>query len=272
MSYNPIDFFEVLQKATEVVYSAGTFIRENRNKVSVEEIESKSINSLVSYVDKNAEKILVEGLTPLIHDVGFITEEDTIEQENKSFTWIIDPLDGTTNFLHDIPVFSISVALVKEEEAILGIVYEVVGDEMFTAIKGHGSFLNGHPIYVSKAENVEEVVFATGFPYKKENLTPAHFSALKNVLENTRGIRRIGTAAVDLCFVACGRFGVYYETSLNPWDVAAGGLIVLEAGGKVSTIQKKNHWLSGESILAYAPGLETGVNHLLVDFISPQQA
>lgn len=272
MSEISINFFEVLQKATDVVYSADSFIRENRNKVSVEEIESKSINSLVSFVDKNAEKILVEGLSPLIKNAGFITEEDTIEQGNKSFTWVIDPLDGTTNFLHDIPVFSISVALVKEEEAILGIVYEVVGDEMFTAVKSSGAFLNGKKINVSNAEKVEDVVFATGFPYKKEHLTQAHFSTLKNVLENTRGIRRIGSAAVDLCFVACGRFGVYYETSLNPWDVAAGGLIVLEAGGKVSTIQKKNHWLSGESILAYAPGLETGVNHLLADFISPQQA
>jgi myo-inositol-1(or 4)-monophosphatase len=257
----------ILEKAILVVREASAFIRANRNTVGQEQVEVKSVNSLVSYVDKKAENILVSGLQSLLPEAGFITEEATTGQSSKEYTWIIDPLDGTTNFLHDIPLFCVSVALVKDNTPVIGIVHEIVADEMFWAIAGSGAFLNGQPIRVSGAGKIEDVLFATGFPYEKKNLTEAHFTSLKKILSRTRGIRRLGTAAADLCYVACGRFGVYYETSLNPWDVAAGGLIVTEAGGKVTTIQKKDTWLSGESILAFAPGLETGMDEVLSDFI-----
>lgn len=266
MSGSQSDLSGILEKAIEVVREASAFIRDNRRAVSQEHVEIKSVNSLVSYVDKKAEYILVNGLSPLIPDAGFITEEATTEQSSKEYTWIIDPLDGTTNFLHDIPLFCVSVALVKEKSPVLGIVHEIVADEMFWAVAGSGAFLNGQPIRVSQADKIEDVLFATGFPYEKKNLTKPHFTSLQKILGRTRGIRRLGTAAADLCYVACGRFGVYYETSLSPWDVAAGGLIVTEAGGKVTTIRKKDDWLSGQSILAFAPGLEAGMDEVLSDF------
>ena len=258
----------IIEKAIDVVREASTFIRANRYSVSQELVEIKSVNSLVSYVDKKAEHILVNGLNPLIRGAGFITEEATTGQSSKEYTWIIDPLDGTTNFLHNIPLFCVSVALVKDNAPVLGIVHEIVADEMFWAVTGSGAFMNGQPIRVSVSDKIEDVLFATGFPYEKKNLTNAHFTSLKKILGRTRGIRRLGTAAADLCYVACGRFGVYYETSLNPWDVAAGGLIVTEAGGKVTTIRKKDGWLSGESILAFAPGLEAGMDEVLSDFFA----
>jgi myo-inositol-1(or 4)-monophosphatase len=262
-SYNPE---ELLEKALNVVYEAGSFIRLHRKKVLLEEIEEKGINSLVSFVDKTTEKILVEGFRPLIPEAGFITEEDTVEQSEKKWTWIIDPLDGTTNFLHDIPVFCISVALLYENSPELAIVYEVAGDEMFTAIKNKGAFLNSNPIRVTTEKNTKDVLFGTGFPYEKSNLTSAHLCVLQKVLQHTRGIRRIGSAAVDLCYVACGRFGAFYETDLNPWDVAAGGMIVREAGGLVTSLYGTHSWLTGKNILAYAPGLEKETLILMEDF------
>lgn len=258
----------ILNNALDVVRNAGNFIRSQRDNVGHDDVEVKSENSLVSFVDKKAEEILVQGLRPLIPDAGFITEEATTGQSSQKFTWVIDPLDGTTNFLHGIPVFCVSVALVKENKPVLGIVYEIMQDEMFWALAGQGAFLNDRSIIVSKAVKSEDVLFATGFPYEKENLSLAHYTSLHKVLRKSRGIRRLGAAAADLCYVACGRFGVFYETNLNPWDVAAGGLIVLEAGGNVSTIKHTDDWLKGESILAFPPSLEEDVKELLSDFIS----
>ncbi|MFZ1704530.1 MAG: inositol monophosphatase family protein [Saprospiraceae bacterium] len=266
MDDRSIDLQFVLNETQYVVKEAGEFIRSQRKKFKQGDIEEKSANSLVTYVDKTAEKILVSGLAALLPESGFVTEENTTTQSNQYFTWVIDPLDGTTNFLYDIPIFSVSVALLKDGVPVLGIVYEIVQDELFTAIAGLGAYLNGNPIKVTNEKETKNVVFATGFPYEKENLTKAHFSSLELILSQTRGIRRLGSAAVDLCYVACGRFGVYYELDLNPWDVAAGGLIVEEAGGIVTALKGQQSWLTGKNILAYAPNLKEGVFQLLVDF------
>ena len=177
---------ELLNNAVEVVYAAGAFIRSNRKKVLQEDIEEKGTNSLVSFVDKTTEKILVEGLRLLIPEAGFITEEDMVTQGKKTWTWVIDPLDGTTNFLHDIPVFSVSVALLFEDNPEIAIVYEVVGDEMFTAIKNKGAFLNSLPIRVTSETNTKNVLFGTGFPYEKDNLTNGHLLSLIHISEPTR--------------------------------------------------------------------------------------
>lgn len=257
---------KILAGVVDVVYHTGDFIRSCRNQVNVEDIEVKDINSLVSYVDKTAEQKLVASLADIWPAAGFITEESTVAQSEKEWTWIIDPLDGTTNFLHDIPVFSISVALAYQKTVVLGVVYEIVRDEMFTAISGQGAQLNGKTIYVTTASDVANIVVATGYPYAKEKLLDTHFLVLRKVLESTRGIRRLGSAAVDLCYVACGRFGMYYELHLNPWDVAAGGLIVQEAGGVVSDLEDKHPWLSGQSILAYGSSLEKGALALIKEF------
>ena len=215
-------------------------------------LEEKELNSLVSYVDKQAEVQLVKGLSKLIPEAGFITEEDTIDQTGRVYTWIIDPLDGTTNFLNQVPHFAISVALQKNEQTILGIVKEVNSGEEWTAIKNKGAYLDGKKINVSQ-KPFHSILVATGFPYSNDHDYNSYFSILKYWLTETRGMRRLGSAALDLCYVACGRYGAYYETTLNAWDVAAGALIVEEAGGKVSDFSNGQDFLFGGEILASSP-------------------
>jgi len=246
------DIDNLLKDALEVIRSTSQFIKSQVDQVSSDDIEEKEMNSLVSYVDKEAENQLVDGLSKLIADAGFITEEDTVDQKGKAYTWIIDPLDGTTNFLNKVPHYAISVALQKDNETILGVVKEVNSGEEWTAKKGRGAFLNGNKIKVS-TKPFHETLVATGFPYTNDHDYDAYFEIMKHWLTNTRGVRRLGSAALDLCYVACGRYGAYYEATLNAWDVAAGALIVEEAGGKVSDFSGGNNYLFGGEILASSP-------------------
>ncbi len=238
------------KKSCEIVKEVGRFIKEERGKVSTEQIETKSLNSLVSYVDKTAETKLVKQLEKLLPGSTFLTEEETIEQKTGKYRWIIDPLDGTTNFLHQLPCFAVSVALEIEEEICLGIVYEVNNDECFCAWKNGGSFLNNQPIHVSKTKHLSDSLIATGFPYRDFSLETPYFKAFHAFMKNTRGIRRFGAAAVDLSYVACGRFDAFYEYGLNAWDVAAGVLLVQEAGGKVFDFKGRNNYLFGGEMVA----------------------
>ena len=224
-------------------------------QVSNGSIETKSLNSLVSYVDKTAELRLVEGLEPLLPDAVFLTEEETVVQGKGKLRWIIDPLDGTTNFLHQLPFFAISVALEQQGEIVLGIVYEINRQECFYAWKQGGAFLNGRPIQTSSAAGFADCIVATGFPYHDYSRQEAYLRVLGHFMQNTRGIRRFGSAALDLAFVACGRFDFFFEYSLNAWDVAAGAFLVQEAGGKVSDFSGGNNYLFGREIIACAAGL-----------------
>ncbi len=244
---------KIKNEALVVVKEAADFIRQQRNRVLKSQVIEKGINSLVSYVDQEAENILIRGLQQIIPEAGFISEEEMVEQSKKKLTWIIDPLDGTTNFLHSIPYFSVSVALYDGKDIVLGIVHEVIGNEVFYATKGGGAFLNNQNIQVSDRSYFHDILIGTGFPYKTEHTQAAHFKALQQVLLSTRGIRRIGSAALDLCYVACGRFGAFYEHTLNAYDIAAGALIVQEAGGIVSDYQGGPDWLFEGEILATAP-------------------
>jgi myo-inositol-1(or 4)-monophosphatase len=244
---------EFQDKAKYIVNQAAAFIKENLSVVASKDVIEKGTNSLVSYVDQQAEKILVAGLQELLPESGFITEEEMIEQSQAEWTWIIDPLDGTTNFLHAVPFFSVSVALYDGKDIVLGIVQQVMSGEVFCAIKNQGAFLDGKKIRVTDRKDFSDVLIGTGFPYKTEHTADGHFEALKDVLTHTRGIRRIGSAALDLCYVACGRYGAFYEHHLNPYDIAAGALIVREAGGVVSDYKGKDHWLFEGEILACAP-------------------
>jgi myo-inositol-1(or 4)-monophosphatase len=243
----------ICQQALNVVLEAAKFIRSNFNLISEADVAEKGQNSLVSFVDKESEKILVNGLCKIIPDAGFITEEEMVEQSRKRWTWIIDPLDGTTNFLCGAPYFSVSIALYDGQNPIVGIVHEVMHREVFHAIQGRGSWLNGVPIRTSPKKSFHEILVGTGFPYHTANTQHGHFSALQEVLSKTRGIRRFGSAALDLCYVACGRFGAFYENALNAYDIAAGALIVQEAGGVITDFRGENNWLEKGEILATAP-------------------
>lgn len=251
----------------ELCREVGIFIKMQEQKVNAQQIETKSKNSLVSYVDKTAEKTLVEELTKLLPQAGFIAEEGTSTKKGEDYNWIIDPLDGTTNFLHRIPTYAVSVALQYKDEIIIGVVYEVNRDECFYAWKAGGAFLNGIKINTSEARELKDSLLATGFPYYDYKRVDAYFNLLKDLAHNTRGIRRIGSAAVDLAYVACGRFDAFFEYSLHAWDVAAGALLVTEAGGSISDFAGKENWLFGKEIIASNSGIKAEIRSKLDQFM-----
>lgn len=227
------------------------------------EVDLKSINNLVTEVDKNTERFLVHGLKHILPVSTFLTEEETVEQEQGDYRWIIDPIDGTTNFVHGIPAYAISLALQFKEETIFGIVHEINLNEQFYAIKGEGAFLNESKISVSDTKQLENSLIATGFPYDEFHREEEYWSALRQFTHKTRGIRRLGSAAVDLCYVACGRFDCFFEYSLSPWDVAGGAFIVQEAGGQVSDFSKGENWLFGKEIIATNKHLHSDCHQII---------
>lgn len=245
-----MDIQNILNEMIACVKEVGAFQEQEIDKIIAAQIETKDVNSLVSYVDKESEQMLVAKAQSLLPDSGFITEENVIANEEKAYTWIIDPLDGTTNYLHRIPHYSISVALKKNEDLILGIVYDPAKKECFHAIIGHGAFLNGKAISISENQQLAEAIIVTGFPYSNSYDVDQYVELVKYWLLNTRGIRRLGSAALDLAYIACGRLDAYYEANLNAWDLAAGQLLVEEAGGKCTDINAGPEVLSTGSIIA----------------------
>lgn len=264
---------EICKQAVEIVRTTGKFIESHAGKVTIENIELKGKNSLVSFVDKEAERMLVDGLASILPGSVFYTEEDTITNKDGEWQWVVDPLDGTTNFLHNIPAYSVSVALRHNQESIIGIVYYISVNEMFHAIKGKGAFLNGKAIRVSE-KLTNKALLATGFPYYDFTYIDEYIDVLKLLMRETRGLRRMGSAAIDLAYVASGRFDIFFEYGLNPWDVAAGALIVKEAGGTVTDFSRGENYLFTKQIVAGNPIVHNDViglieEHLGVDLKLP---
>ncbi|MCS5491067.1 inositol monophosphatase family protein [Algoriphagus limi] len=241
---------QLLEQTQEIAKSVGAFIRKERQHFDVQKVEHKGFNDLVSYVDKEAERRIVEQLGQIFPEAGFITEEGTNSTRAEVYNWVIDPLDGTTNFIHGLPIFSVSIALMEREEVILGVVYEINLHECFYAIKGGGAFCNETPIHVSKAPNLAASLIATGFPYYNFEQIDKYLAALKSLMQSTHGLRRFGSAAVDLAYVAMGRIEGFFEYNLNSYDVAAGSLIVKEAGGKVTDFSGGSDYIFGRQIVA----------------------
>jgi myo-inositol-1(or 4)-monophosphatase len=234
-----------------LVKEAGSFIRKEAKGFDISKIEYKGrSNDLVSYVDKETEKILVAGLRKILPKAGFIGEEGASEEGQDGLQWVIDPLDGTTNFLHGMPSFSISVGLIQGKDILIGVVYEINLDECFYAWKAGGAFLNGNKISISSVNELQKSLIATGFPYSLRGKTDEYFEIIKHMVNHSHGLRRLGSAAVDLCYVACGRFEAYFEFNLHIWDIAAGILIVEEAGGKITDYSGGDDFLYGKELLA----------------------
>lgn len=234
---------------------AGSFIRQERKTFDAGSVEVKSFNQLVSYVDKTAEKQLVTGLKIVFPEAGFITEEDTINSEEKEWMWVIDPLDGTTNFIHNIPVYSVSIGLLKNKMPMLGVVYEINRDELFYAWKNGGAYLNGSRIYVKENAELSKSLLATGFPYYDFKIMEQYLNALKYLITHTTGMRRMGSAAVDLAYTACGRFDGFFEYGLSPWDVAGGICLIEEAGGIVKDFTGADDYIFGKTIVGSSKSL-----------------
>lgn len=240
----------ICELTCELARNAGEFIRSERSKLVSSSIETKGKNDFVTEVDKASEVFLVKGLSQILPGSGFITEEGTATKKDESFVWIIDPIDGTTNFIHGAPPYSISIALQQDEKTVLGIIYEITADECFYAYSGGKAWLNGEEISVSPVENLENSLIATGFPYKDLGRMNAFNETLEYFFHNSQGVRRLGSAAVDLAYVACGRYDGFYEYNLNAWDVAAGAFIVEMAGGKVADFKGDGNFLFGKEIIA----------------------
>jgi myo-inositol-1(or 4)-monophosphatase len=242
-----------LEKITNQVCSlaaeTGQFLRNEISRLKASDIEIKSINNFVTYVDKQSEERLVKGLSMILPGSGFIAEENPSLQK-KELTWIVDPLDGTTNFIHGVPLYSISIALMENDEIILGVIYEVNLEECFYTWRDEKSFLNGKIIRVSQVPHLKESLFATGFPYYDYSRLEHYLNLFRYMMQFSHGIRRLGSAAADLAYVACGRYDGFYEYGLSPWDVAAGTLIVKNAGGIVSDFEGGRNYIFGKEIIA----------------------
>lgn len=237
-------------KVIAIARLTGNFIRKESMNFDAKSVEFKGLNDMVSYVDKTAEQQLVYNLSKLLPGAGFTTEEETVNSKGEVFNWIIDPLDGTTNFIHGIPAYSISIALYEEDQPVIGVIYEINRGEMFYSYKGGEAYLNNKVIRVSSRPSLFECLLATGFPYYQFDKQPQYMALLSDMMQKCHGLRRIGSAAVDLAYVACGRFDAFFEYNLNAYDVAGGAYLVQQAGGRIMNFSGGDEFIEKREILA----------------------
>jgi myo-inositol-1(or 4)-monophosphatase len=234
----------------ELAREVGRFIFEERQKFTADDIIHKGKSDMVTYVDKTSEAKIVSALRELLPGSGFIAEEGTAVDNGEKYRWVIDPLDGTTNYIHGISPFAVSIALLEGHEIVMGVVYEISLDEMFYAWRGSKAYLNGKEIHVSTASKTSDALIATGFPYYDFSKLDKYMEAMNFFMRNSHGMRRLGSAAADLAYVAAGRFEGFYEHALHSWDVAAGIIIIKQAGGRVCDFQGGDNYLFGGEMIA----------------------
>ncbi len=244
-----MDVSSVLITAERIARAAGVLLREAYHQPR--QIEYKGEVDLVTPTDRASEELIVSSLHDAFPDHAILAEEGGTDGRDSPLTWLVDPLDGTTNFAHAFPVFAVSMALRGPEGLLVGVVYDPLRDECFTAARGQGAHLNGQPIHVSACSTLDQALLATGFPYDRRTVADNNVTAFGTFIRRCQGIRRAGAAALDLSYVACGRLDGYWEMRLKPWDVSAGALIVREAGGKVTDYHGVEHeMLDGHNIVA----------------------
>ena len=241
---------KICQQVCSLVKEVGVFIQTEQSKINSGNIEVKGLNDFVTYVDKTSEKMLVEVLLKILPEAGFITEEKTISKKGEHYNWIIDPVDGTTNFIHSLPIYCISIGLMRDEKIILGVIYEINFEECFYAWENSKAYMNGKEIKVSNTSKLKDSLLATGFPYHDYGKLNEYLKLFQHYMKNTHGVRRLGSAAADMAYVACGRFEGFYEYGLQPWDVAAGVIIIQQAGGKLSDFSGGNNYIFGRELIA----------------------
>jgi myo-inositol-1(or 4)-monophosphatase len=234
--------------AARVARKAGQVLQKRLGRTK--RIDYKGAVNLVTEMDFLSEKIIVSEIRKQHPDHGFLAEEKARKQTLSPYRWIIDPLDGTTNYAHGYPLYGVSIALERQGEIVLGVVYDPSRDELFVAQEGKGARLNGRRIRVSSVRELSRSLLATGFPYDLRDNPVNNFDHFQNFAYRVHAVRRSGSAALDLCYVAAGRFDGFWEMKLGPWDLAAGSLMVREAGGKVSDFQGRPLGLDGSCVLA----------------------
>jgi myo-inositol-1(or 4)-monophosphatase len=233
----------------QIAREAGKIIREDYDKIETN-IKHKGNIDLVTETDLKCDKLLRERIQSKFPEDCIIIEESEIINQTSKRRWIIDPLDGTTNFSHRFPFCAVSIGLEIKGEIHYAVVYNPVLNELFEAEKGKGAFLNGNKISVSKTDKMSNALVATGFPYDRWEKADEYIKDYLVFMKRTQGVRRVGAAAIDLCYVACGRLDGFFERKLKPWDTAAGSLIVTEAGGTVSQFSGASYSCFDETVLA----------------------
>jgi myo-inositol-1(or 4)-monophosphatase len=241
-----------LNVAVKAARRAGSIITRASEDISSLTVSDKGFNDFVSEVDLASEKEIIRVLKSAYPDHAFLGEESGLTHQAEN-VWIIDPLDGTTNFLHGFPQYCISIALEQKGEITQAVIYDPNRNDLFTATKGQGAYLNQRRMRVSSKSKLNESILGTGFPFRDFEHLPVYLKILEEVIRGTSGIRRPGSAALDLAYVAAGWFDGFFEINLSKWDIAAGGLLVMEAGGIVSDFSEKNEWLESGNIIATTP-------------------
>ena len=230
---------------------AGKVLMEHYNKIDRTSVDTKKANDFVTFVDKKSEKVIVEILKKEFPHHHIMAEEEEWDNNPPDSQWIIDPLDGTKNYIHGFPVFAVSIALEVEKDIKFGLVYDPTREEIFWAEKGKGAFLNDKKIEVSENQNLDYALIATGFPFRWPQYVDVYMECFKDMFKQISDMRRAGAAALDICYTACGRLDGYWELGLSPWDVAAGDLISREAGAVISDFNGEDkHIYSGKIVVA----------------------
>ena len=247
-----IDLESCTLAVCEIARQAGAYIRGERQKFSFENVERKHAHDYVSYVDKGSERLIVSALRELLPESGFITEEGTASKGDgarESCCWVVDPLDGTTNFIHQYAPYAVSIALLQGKEILLGVVYEVCADECFYAWKGGGAYVDGKCLHVS-SQKIQDALLCLQLPYNSDAYKPVIKHLIDALYGNVGSIRACGSAAMALCQVAAGRLDGYAEQYIGQWDYMAGSLIVMEAGGWVTDYDGSADFTQGNSVVA----------------------
>jgi len=256
MTNNTDDFYRnITERAIELSKEVAAYIEKESLNFSMDTVETKSKNDFVSYVDQEAERQIVRRLKEIMPEAGFVTEEGTAHDSGEEYLWVIDPLDGTTNFIHASTPYAISIALTYKQEPVVGVIYEITRKEIFYAWKGSKAYLNGKEIHVSETDKLPEALIVTGRPHHYMDRYPELLGSVDYFLKNTHGLRLSGSAASDLAYVACGRYDGRFEFNLKPWDIAAGVLIIQQAGGYISDFKGGNDYFRNGSVLASNKGI-----------------
>ncbi|NOQ35791.1 MAG: inositol monophosphatase [Methylococcaceae bacterium] len=242
----------MLNIAVRAARNAGEIIRRSSENVGQLTINFKSANDYATEVDRMAEQEIIKVISASFPEHGFLAEESG-EQKGNDYTWIIDPLDGTTNFLHGFPVYAVSIALKHKNKLELGVIYDPLRDELFTAERGGGATLNNRKIRVTQQNSLKGALLGTGFPFKSKTNLETYLKMFSSLVGDTAGIRRAGSAALDLAYLASGRLDGFWEIGLLPWDMAAGILLVQEAGGVVTDFSFRDGYMQSGNVIAGSP-------------------
>ena len=257
MSSNDSSFLRnALQSAVKAALQAGAYIRYQSGRLQQNQIKQKGKNDLVTEADVESQRMIMAHLSKDFPEALFLGEEEDqganpeMAIAEQDLRWIIDPIDGTTNFIHGIPHFAVSIGLQAGQEMVAGVIYNVARDELFTAFHGGGAFLNGVPIRVSQTPSLSESVLLTAFPGSRPEQVNAYMDLLKDILVRVRGLRRSGSASLDMAYVACGRIDGFFEAGLHPWDMAAGAVILQEAGGTLTDYHGNDNAVFSRQVVA----------------------